>query len=669
VIYLTIQPGQLPATIRGRFLLGKLSAFLPLLLALIAGCADENTAPAGSWGPEWQPVLNAEVSVEALSGVEIPIAAAVFLAATAEAGPGTQLLVKANVSTPPDSREYCLVRVSDKFATDRVAEGTAPGAVLLPGDSSWRSIVTCGDLHTGAVVNQLTSAMVDVLGLYAPLDSYGAAMPGLLNLTAASLLTDLSHDIDGSGAIGYTELLQAPPAVLAGIPTPLAIKASREAVASSGAGMKRAPPNIVFILADDLGYGDVSHFWEDSEIDTPNIDAIAREGIALTNFHVDPICSSSRAALLSGLYTVDVRVPGQDGPAKGGITRTAALLPEFLGQAGYRTAAFGKWHLSQREGYRPFERGFERWLGFYGGASYYQFSQMQSGRKTHFYQGTQRYEQKEGHITDLIADSAIAFIEDNRDQPFFAYLSFNAVHTPLWNPEHRLHAAREDWLERVASSGVKDRARQDYIAVVRHMDQRIGDVLARIDALGLSANTLVIVASDNGAPTPTGTAERGIGSNALYRDGKGSPFEGGIRTPFVARWPGVIPPGRQSDEFTMHVDLWPTLREVAGLYVPADNGTRALRGNSLLPLLKGEGALDSHSREGFFAFVLSGTALVAPPWKLVTRWLQGGEVEELLFNIEQDPYESMELSADQQAVYQRLRERRDEILNARMGSR
>ncbi len=488
-------------------------------------------------------------------------------------------------------------------------------------------------------VHHATTAIVDTLSLHAPLPHYEPHIGKLLDNISADLLTGKQFDLDGDGAVAHNELSAAPAAVLNKIPIQKIYDVTRDKALAHLQQKPANPPNIVLIVADDLGYGDVSAFAKDGLVQTPSIDRIASQGAAFTNFHVYPVCSSTRASMLSGQFLRDIRIAGAGGPAKAGVPRSSTLIPEYLSQAGYRTAAFGKWHLSIRPGFLPPDRGFQHWLGFYGGVSPYNFEVINELADEFFFENRAPYHQEKGHVTDLLADRAISFVEQNRDQPFFLYLSFNTVHTPLWGDDYQVFSARQDWLDSVHQRGVQGERTQDYVALVEHMDSRIGDLVARLESLQLTENTLVMFTSDNGSDLSIGEDPNNpTGSNGPFRGGKSSVYEGGLRVPLVAQWPGTIPPGQTVDTFTMLVDLWPTLRDAAGLR--ATNGdTAAKPGESLLPLVTENGEFNDVDRTGYFHFFIGGAAVIDYPWKLV-QTAQSTE----LFRLDVDPDESRALN-------------------------
>jgi arylsulfatase A-like enzyme len=412
-------------------------------------------------------------------------------------------------------------------------------------------------------------------------------------------------------------------------------------------GFTQEPPNIILILADDQGYGDTDVFWPDSAIRTPNLARLAKKGIMLTNFRVQPLCTPTRAALMTGLFNAGFNQKGS--AHEHGVDDRLTFFTEYLRRAGYQTGGFGKWHLDSRDGNHPLDRGFQHWIGFYGGDMPYH----SSSAKGRVFEGKTPYRKRWNHTTDLFADEAIRFISANRSRPFFVYLAFNAVHTPLWSINRPVFSARSDWVRRIQSRGISEPSKIDYYGLVEHMDERVGSVLDAVNSMGLEQNTLIIYLSDNGAITPDHFYNfPQQGNNGPFRGGKASPYEGGIRVPFVASWPGVIPENSVSDQASMDADILPTLLGAAGMRIPAANGPRDLDGRSLLALLKSPAETTLPDR-GTPSWLGCCFAYVNYPWKLVSVdkrvGLESGRGTEptdgrLLFNLDSDPGESTDLT-------------------------
>ena len=333
-------------------------------------------------------------------------------------------------------------------------------------------------------------------------------------------------------------------------------------------------PNILIILGDDHGYGDISAH-QGPHIQTPNIDRIAENGMRLTQFYANSsVCSPSRAALMTGRYPDRVGVPGviRTYPESnwGYFSRNAITLPSMLKQKDYHTSIIGKWHLGLEPENHPCKRGFDHFHGFLG--------DMMDDYYTHL-RHDQNYMRKDlevidprGHATDLFTEWAIEVIRGHAhsSQPFFLYLAYNAPHTPIQPPE--------DWIERVRQREPDaSPERVKYIALVEHMDAGIGRVLDALDNTGQLSNTLVIYTSDNGGQLNVGA------TNGDLKGGKGQMYEGGIRVPACAMWADGIEKGYVCGNVAMLMDLFPTACETAGVSV-----NHQIEGLSILPTLRGE---------------------------------------------------------------------------------
>jgi len=374
-----------------------------------------------------------------------------------------------------------------------------------------------------------------------------------------------------------------------------------------GANAEPARPNIVLILADDLGYGSLGCYGN-AEVATPHIDRLARGGVRLTDFHSNgALCSPTRAALLTGRYPQRcAEVPDAElspvfreqrraNPVQRwawGLCATERTMPAVLKQAGYRTALIGKWHLGYDAKFHPMNYGFDEFRGFVGGNVDYHTHVAGYGTKELDWWNDRRIANEAGYSTDLLTTYAAEFIARNKDAPFFLYLAHGAVHTPLQGRESARKRSPVD----------------TYKEMVGTLDDSVGMVVAALCKHRLETNTLVIFCSDNGPAAPPGFA-----ANAGLRGKKGTLFEGGHRVPFIASWPGTIAPGTTSDAAAMSMDLFPTFAAVADARLPAD---RQLDGIDLLPLLKGGAApapRDLHWQSGEDWAVRRGS------WKLAGK--------------------------------------------------
>lgn len=335
--------------------------------------------------------------------------------------------------------------------------------------------------------------------------------------------------------------------------------------AATLAAAEATPPNVVLIYCDDLGYGDLGCYG--SQLSTPNLDRMAAQGVRFTNFYsANPVCSPSRAALLTGRYPTRVGVPKVFFPAdKLGLAREEQTMADVLKARGYRTMCVGKWHLGHTAGYLPTSRGFDEYFGI-------PYSNDMNPRP--MLKGTETVDQTAPleTITPRYTEQAVGFIERNKAQPFFLYMPHTYPHIPL--------AASERFRGK-SPSGL-------YGDVIAELDWSVGEVLACLKRNGLEKNTLVLFSSDNGPWFQ--------GSPGKLRGRKGQTYEGGVRVPFLARWPGRIPAGRVVDAIGSTMDLMPTLARLSGATLP----TKPLDGVDIWPLLAGQ--KKDHTREALLYF-------------------------------------------------------------------
>ena len=426
------------------------------------------------------------------------------------------------------------------------------------------------------------------------------------------------------------------------------------------------PPNIVLIVADDLGFNDITFYGggiADGSVPTPSINAIAHEGIHFTNGYAgNGTCAPSRAALLTGRFATRVgfeytpaspqfaRLVSGDGyiaenaenypPSDQlGLPGTEVTLPELLGQEGYHSVALGKWHLGASEGMTPTDQGFDEFLGFLPGAALFmdqddphvinskqdfdpidKFLWANLKYAVRFNDGD-RFE-PDSHMTDYFSRQAVRVIEANRNRPFFLYLAYNAPHTPL-------QAEKADY---DALDHITDHTERTYAAMIRGLDRGIGQVLAALENNGVSDNTIVIFTSDNGGAGYVGLPDL----NKPYRGWKITFFEGGIHAPYFIRWPERIPAGSQYDSAVAHIDVFSTALAAAGVQPPKD---RIIDGINVLDY-----ALQNPPqplsrplfwRTGGYKVVLQGG------WKLQLQEQTG---KTWLFNLNEDPTEQVNLS-------------------------
>ena len=341
-------------------------------------------------------------------------------------------------------------------------------------------------------------------------------------------------------------------------------------------------PNVILILSDDMGYSDLPKFGK-SEIPTHALDRLADEGTLFTDAYVTaPVCVVSRMGLLTGQYQQRFgmydNVYGED---KVGLFLDQTLLPQVFKKAGYRTALVGKWHLngSKREQYSrgsPLQRGFDECISFLGGDSSF-------WKGTPVNRGTDPYPAPE-YLTDLWGSEACDFIDRNQSEPFFLYLAFNAVHSPM-------HALDDD-LDQFKE--VEDENRRIYDGMLLAMDRSIGRMLERLDTHGIADNTIVVFLNDNGGGESTeryALHSRNFANNKPLKGYKFDVFEGGVRVPMILCWPGQVPKNKVYGKMVSSMDVFPTLIEAAGLQMPEDQPTD---GVDLLPFILGENESNPH---------------------------------------------------------------------------
>lgn len=399
---------------------------------------------------------------------------------------------------------------------------------------------------------------------------------------------------------------------------------SAAALASAGA-LRAAPPqpNVVLVMTDDQGWFDLG-VHGNPHIETPVIDRLASEGVRFTRFYASPVCTPTRAALLTGRY---YHRTGAFDTYMGRDTLSAdeVTLGQVFHQAGYRTGAFGKWHLGRYMKYHPNHRGFDEFFGFW-----------QYGFINRYFDSDELFHNREpvittGYITDVLTDAAVAFIQANRDRPFFLYLPYNAPHSPYLVPD--------SLIEKYLAKGLPLREARIYGMITR-IDQNLGRLLRAIDEQGLRDNTVVIFMTDNGGVSRY--------FKAGLRGNKGSVYEGGVRVPFIARWPGRFPAGATVDVLAQHIDVFPTLCGLIGAPLPDD---RQIDGKSLLRHLHdGRGP---EVRDYLFHQWCRVRPNADENWAVrdVRYKLAGGE----LYDLQNDPGEQHDVAAELPQIARRLR--------------
>jgi arylsulfatase A-like enzyme len=410
-----------------------------------------------------------------------------------------------------------------------------------------------------------------------------------------------------------------------------------------------APPNVVFILADDLGYSDLACYGS-KYYETPNLDKLAKQGLRFTNAHTCGLnCQPTRAALMTGqygprtgIYTVGAidRFDWQSRPLKpvDNVTQLdlkKQTVGECLLANGYKTGMFGKWHLGQDDAHHPSKQGFAEAI-------------LSQGKHFDFNTNPQTEYPKGQYLADFLTDKAVDFITRHKDEPFFLYVPHYGVHAP--------HEAKQELIAKFKNKpGVAGHDDPAYAAMIYSVDESVGRIIAKLDELKLSENTLVIFSSDNGGVGGYGElgTGKGITENIPLRGGKGMIYEGGHRVPFIARWPGKIPEGKETDKAIISVDLLPTLLDLTKSAPPKD---QPLDGTSLLPLFVSGGQSGLPERAIFWHFpgylgqganawrTTPASAIRSGDWKLI-EFLEDGKLE--LYDLSSDIGEKKNLAKDQ----------------------
>lgn len=391
-------------------------------------------------------------------------------------------------------------------------------------------------------------------------------------------------------------------------------------------------PNIVLLFSDDAGYADFGFQGSDNFI-TPHLDKLADEGIRLTQFYVSgSTCGPSRAGMLTGRYQQrfgfeENNVPGimsENGKQMGeemGLPLDVPTMGNYLQDLGYKTAIFGKWHMGEADRYNPVHRGFDVFYGFRGGARSFFPYKKAPNRGRMMERGFGEFEEHEGYLTDVLADETCAFIEENKDRPFFAYVSFNAVHTPM-EPDPK----DADTFPQFEGK------RRKVAQMALSMDRACGKIVAKLDELGLRENTLVIFTNDNGGPTDSNAS-----SNYPLAGTKGTQLEGGIRVPGIVSWPGILPEGISYENPMITLDFLPTFIKLGGGDPAVIEG---LDGEDMLPYLKGENNERPH--QTLYWKMETRGAIRDGDWKL----MRFPDRPAHLFDLSKDPGEQNNFAAE-----------------------
>lgn len=380
-------------------------------------------------------------------------------------------------------------------------------------------------------------------------------------------------------------------------------------------------PNVVVIVSDDHGYAEMS--CQGGDIPTPNLDAIAKNGVRFTDGYVScPVCSPTRAGLMTGRYQQRFGHEFNPGPAQTaedvfGLPLTEKTLADHMKALGYKTGMVGKWHLGYRAEFHPLKRGFDEFFGFLGGA--HSYTDARADRANPILRGAEPVDEKE-YLTDAFAREAVAFIERNRSAPFFLYLAFNAVHNPL--------QAIAKYRERVASLPGDER-RKTFAAMLVALDDGVGAVMRKLRDLRIEEDTLVIFVADNGGPTPATTSR-----NHPLRGFKGQVLEGGIRVPFLMQWPGRVPRGAVYRQPVISLDILSTAVAAGGGTVPAN-----VDGVDLVPYVSGRKQGSPHA--ALYWRFGEQQAIRKGDWKLLKSARDVWE----LYNLRDDIGESKDLAS------------------------
>ena len=384
---------------------------------------------------------------------------------------------------------------------------------------------------------------------------------------------------------------------------------------------EQRPPNIIWIWCDNLAYADLGCYG--GRVETPNIDALTKEGVRFTQYYVaHTVCSPSRAALLTGRQPfrcgiVDVLRP--DGPS--GLPADEITIAEVMRGRGYATAAYGKWHLGDRREYLPLQHGFDHWLGLP-----YSMDML----PTLLYNDNEIVDRLDGDhvgdVTERMIEDAIGFMDSHRDEPFFMYFSHTLPHPPINLPEK-----------------YENPDRSLYENALAYMDEQTGRIIDYVDANGLRDDTLIIFSSDNGPMLNDGNT---VGMRGRIRDS----YEGGIRVPLIARWPGEVPPNRTIDDPAIAYDVLPTLAEIAGAKLPND---RVCDGQSVAGALMGDGVIEREAPM-FWVYFDNVTAMRDGDWKLHVAHRQRALDAPELYNVDADPNEEHSLTDEHPEIVDRM---------------
>jgi arylsulfatase A-like enzyme len=402
-------------------------------------------------------------------------------------------------------------------------------------------------------------------------------------------------------------------------------------------------PNIIFIIADDLGWADVE--FHGGNTPTPNLNRLLAEGVELTQHYVAPVCSPTRAGFLTGRYwsRFGITTPINNQ----GLPFETVTLSKALGDAGYSTALIGKWHLGSKPEWGPNHFGFHHSYGsLAGGIAPYNHKYKKGEFSTTWHRNHELIDEQ-GHVTDLLTDEAVKWIGEKTStkntNPFFLYLPYTAVHLPIREPD--------EWLAKVPKE-IEGEVPRQYSACILHLDAAVGRVVDAIDKAGKKDNTLIIFTSDNGGSTaqnddtkyPDDNCPNGNlpGNNEPLRGRKGMLYEGGIRVPTIARWPAKLQAGGKFDTPVCVIDWMPTFCAIAE--AKPETETLPWDGLNLLPALTGEGRLAK--RHLHIAGTRNSWAIRSGDWKLIHTKLKSEETKSELFDLKNDANETNDLTVE-----------------------
>jgi arylsulfatase A-like enzyme len=410
-------------------------------------------------------------------------------------------------------------------------------------------------------------------------------------------------------------------------------------LAGAQAPSDAARPNVVLIVTDDVGYADFSSYGA-RDIRTPNIDSLARDGTKLTDFYASPLCTSTRAALMTGRYQqryqLERALPSMPNAGGQGLAAIGRSLPQLLKNNGYATGLVGKWHLGYLPAFAPNAHGFDYFFGFKSGfTDYYQHTDA-DGADDLFENGAPVH--VTGYMTDLITERAVRFVQQNAARPFFLEVTYNAAHWPFQVPDHPSVATGHGRFVQPADDTPS--SREDYAKIVERADQGVGQILQALDSLRLAQNTLVIFTNDNGGEW--------LSSNAPLFHRKDTLWEGGIRVPAIFRWPGHVRAGQVSSQVGSIMDLTASILGATMTTVPGDT---KLEGMDLLPILSGRSP--NVERTLFFRIAVAARqqrAVRQGEWKLL---VDGDDT--MLFNLARDIGERHDVAKERPDVARRLR--------------